>query len=167
MLLFAYTTYVRPLVESSTVVWSPWRKMDNLAIEKVQQYFTRAICRRASIAYNNYSHRLVILGLKSLEYRRIYFDLCMCFNIYYKLVDLDFNNFFSVKTISPYPTRVHSCQLDLSVKSLKSPAYQRNFFSIRVVKIWNALPETVVTASNIDSFKFRLDLVDLYPFCTL
>ena len=165
--LHAYTTYVRPLVESSTVVWAPWLKSDKLAIEKVQHCFTRAICRRAGIAYNNYSHRLLILGLKSLEHRRIFFDLCMCFNIYYELVDLDFKNFFSVRPVSRYPSRVHPLQLYISVESLKTPAYRRNFFTNRVVNIWNSLPEAVVTASNIDSFKFRLNSVDLYPFCTL
>jgi len=39
MLLRAYTTYVRPLFEYNTVIWSPSLKCDVTAVEKVQRRF--------------------------------------------------------------------------------------------------------------------------------
>ncbi len=36
---------------------------------------------------------------------------------------------------------------------------RKNTLSIRIVKIWNALPEDTVTASSTDSFKNKLDAI--------
>ena len=165
--LRSYTTYVRPLVESSTCVWSPWLKKDIHTVEHVQRFFSRAICRRAGVSYNNYAHRLSILGLKSLEYRRIFNDLCMCYSIFYNLVDLAFDEFFCIRTLSRYPIMsiMNSCQLEHTVKDAKSLKIRCNSFSIRVVKNWNSLPENVVTAPSFSMFKSRLAYVDLNPFC--
>ena len=46
---------------------------------------------------------------------------------------------------------------------LKKSILQRvNFFSIRVVNAWNALPEEVISASTVNSFKNRLDHFNKY-----
>ena len=42
MLLHAYTTYVRLLLEYNTVIWSPSLKCDVTAVEKVQRRFKSA-----------------------------------------------------------------------------------------------------------------------------
>ena len=34
---------------------------------------------------------------------------------------------------------------------------RENYFAVRVVKIWNKLPETIVKASSVNSFKNKLD----------
>ena len=34
---------------------------------------------------------------------------------------------------------------------------RKNFFTNRVVRIWNSLPDTVVSASNLNTFKNRID----------
>ena len=167
VLVRGYVTYVRPLVESATPVWSPCLKKDIQALEQVQRFFTRAVCRRSGIPYNNYLHRLSILGLKSLEYRRVFFDLCMCYQIYYNLIDLAFAEFFTVRTMPRYPiTSIkNSCQLEQTVKNSKSLKIRAGFFSIRVVTVWNALPDNVVTAPSLALFKLRLASVNLYQFC--
>jgi len=41
LLVRAFTTYVRPLLEYNSVVWSPYLKSDTEAVEKVQQKYTR------------------------------------------------------------------------------------------------------------------------------
>jgi len=43
LLTQAFLTYVRPLVEYNSVVWSPYHKGDILAIENVQHRFTKRI----------------------------------------------------------------------------------------------------------------------------
>ena len=53
-------------------------------------------------------------------------------------------------------TRGHS-------KKLKKPRVEstcrRTFFSQRIVNAWNSLPETVVSAPTLNSFKSRLDRI--------
>ena len=34
---------------------------------------------------------------------------------------------------------------------------RKNVFSIRVVKLWNSLPENIVSAPNVNTFKNRFD----------
>ena len=50
--------------------------------------------------------------------------------------------------------RGHSKKLFLQRANL---ALRQNNFSIRTVKIWNSLPEEIVSASSTDSFKNQLD----------
>ena len=86
----AYVTYVRPLLEYCTPVWSPYLIKDNTKIENVQEYFTRRLFPQNTL---NYTDRLKILNLESLEQRRLKFDLKMYFQIIHGLVNLDKDNF--------------------------------------------------------------------------
>ena len=110
----------------------------------------------------SYTDRLAILGLHSLEYRRVYFDLVMCFKIVKNLADLDASAFFRIN-LSPYSTRGNS--IKLSPLSLPHHNFRSNFFSIRVIHIWNSLPDSVVTVSSSEKiFRSKLSNVDLSPF---
>ena len=162
LLIRAYKTYVRPLLESATPVWTPYLKKDITLVEKVQAAFTRKVCLRCGIPFENYSGRLIALNLHSLEYRRIFFDLCMVFKIIHRLVDLPFNCFFSFKD-SIYSMRGHSLQL----KKTEFPKhqYRQHSFAIRVVNAWNSLPESVISSSSLALFKSALDKVNLSSFC--
>ncbi len=44
-------------------------------------------------------------------------------------------------------------------KERVSTSTRSNFFSSRIIDLWNDLPVEVVTATNIDNFKERLDTV--------
>ena len=92
----------------------------------------------------------------------MYFDLVMCFKIVKNLVDFDTSAFFRIN-LSPYSTRGNSIKLS----PLSSPHhnFHSNFFSIRVIHIWNSLPDSVVTASSEKIFRSKLSNVDLSPFC--
>ena len=164
LLIRAYKTYIRPLLESATPVWSPYLKKDIFSVEKVQAAFTRKVCLRCGIPFENYAERLTALNLHSLEYRRIVFDLCMVFNIIHRSVDLPVNAFFSFKD-SCYAMRGHPLQL----KKTETPHHQfrQHAFPIRVINIWNSLPEAVVLSPSLFSFKLALDKVDLSPFCSI
>ena len=75
-LVCAFTTYVRPLLEYNSVVWSPYLKSDTEAVEKVQRKYTKRII--AGLKKLSYDQRLKILDLPSLELRRLYADLGYC-----------------------------------------------------------------------------------------
>ncbi len=99
-LVKAYTTYVRPLLENSTVVWSPHFVQDIECIERVQHNFTWRVFKRcftercSNGRHPDYEERCKTLGLQSLELRRLQFDLVMCYRILHGTVNLDEKEFF-------------------------------------------------------------------------
>ena len=96
ILLKAYVTYIRPLLEYNTVIWSPFLKSVISMMESVQKRFTKKICFHCNIFNTSYSHHLNMLNLKSLEYRRVAFDLMFMYKINHGYVALIFSGFFSV-----------------------------------------------------------------------
>jgi hypothetical protein len=73
----------RPLLEFSSIIWSPYTVADINRLESVQRKFTRTIdCLRSS----GYKERLINLGLDSLQHRRVKFDLVFCFKPLHGLV---------------------------------------------------------------------------------
>ena len=109
----------------------------------------------------DYASRLANLNLSSLEYRRVYFDLTMCYKIVNKLLDIDAAEMFTVSS------NVHSTQGNsYRLQSITIPRhdFRLYFFTSGVVPIWNSLPQHVVSAKNIITFMSHLQTVDLSPF---
>jgi len=84
LLVKAFTTYVRPLLEYNTYIWSPHDVYNITKIKSVQRRFTKRI---PSVSHLSYCERLEFLGLESLEYRRHIADLTMMYKIVHNLVD--------------------------------------------------------------------------------
>ena len=98
------------------------------------------------------------LNIQSLQYRRLEYDLILTYKICYGLIDINFDNFFKYCS-SPYKLRRHR----LTLQSIGKPKHKNvtNFFSHRVVSLWNSLPEYVVTAPLLPIFKNYLKKFDL------
>ena len=103
-LLKLYTTYVRPKIEYNSSVWSPYLKQDIAKLEAIQRFYTKQACLRCSIPFTSYHDRLNKLSLKTLEYRRLFFDLVYVFKIINGQSDLRFSDFFFVRKV-PYTLR--------------------------------------------------------------
>ena len=73
-----WVTYVRPILEYCSPVWSPHHKYLINKIESVQKFFTKRLPGLWDISYPK---RLQLLNLQSLEYRRIFQDLILCYQI--------------------------------------------------------------------------------------
>ena len=97
MICRAFITYVRPLMEYCTSVWSPYYKDIDL-VEGVQRAFTRNVFKRCHLPSASYNDRLAYLGLERLELRRINADLIYMFKLTHNIVlsslaqSLHFNN---------------------------------------------------------------------------
>ena len=141
ILILAYKIYVHPILEYNSPVWNPWLIYDIKCIERVQRYFTRALCGLSHLCY---FIRLQNFNFRSLEYRRVYCDLVQCYRIVYKLVDLPMDDIFLIDF--NYHIRGHSLKLK-SVGSLSVYSCRHNFFSQRVIKAWNSLPSNVIEAT--------------------
>ena len=156
--------YVRPKLEYSTCVWNSYLKKDILLLELVQKKFTCDICIRCNIPFASYLGRLHILGIKSLEYRRVKFDLIVMYKICYHLSGLYFDDYFVFRDTG-YSLRQHS----LSVQTLQQCKHNQHqhFFFNRIVNIWNRLPNDVVIAPSLSSFKHRLKNFDLLAITSI
>ena len=99
-----------------------------------------------------YEARLEALKLPSLVYRRIRGDMINVFKYIKGIYRVDHNHILPLETDTK--TRGHSFKL---MKSRCRTVQRQNFFSQRVVDWWNALPEEVVQAPSVNSFKNRID----------
>ena len=98
MMCRAVITYVRPLMEYCTPVWSSYCKKDIDLVEGVQRAFTRNVFKRCHLQPASYNVRLAYLGLERFELRRIHADLIDKFKLTHNSVlsslaqSLHFNN---------------------------------------------------------------------------
>ena len=132
ILLKAFSTYVRPKVEFNTSVWNPYFKKNIVLLESVQRNFTRYAFIRCNIPFNSYNDCLCKLGIKSLEYRRLKFDLILMFKICLNLCDLQFSNYFEYRH-NKYNLR-HN---DFTVQTIHNAKQDRfgHFFFNRIVSV--------------------------------
>jgi len=82
----------------------------------------------------------------SVEYILILDDLVLCYRILYNLVDVEFDMFFFQLASSTTRRKRGHC------KKLCKPlcnAFIAGTYWHRVINIWNALPDTVVTAPTV------------------
>ena len=145
-----YKALIRPMLEYGHSVWSPhcWQKGLQKDVEDVQRRATKLIGKLKEVPYPD---RLRKLQLPSLEFRRLRGDMINT----YKYIT------WTHDTTSPQlelyvgrETRGHSKKL---AKAQVKRQIREKFFKERVVTPWNSLPESVVTAPTLNSFKRRLD----------
>jgi hypothetical protein len=151
-LVKAFKTYVRPLLEYSSTIWSPSYVTEIIAIESVQRDFTKRI---PGCAHLSYAERLSFLKLQSLEHRRLIADLTMTYNILHDKVSIN-NDIFTLnpnKNLRGHP-------LKITVPVIKTNV-QKFLFSNRVIAPWNSLPTPVVLSKSTLSFKNQLKKIDL------
>ena len=139
--LKAFNTYVRPKVEFNTGVWNPYFKKDVVFLESVQRNFTQYAFIRCNIPFNSYDDRLCKLGIMSLEYHTLEFDLILIFKICHNLCNLQFSNYFEYRH-SKYNLHQH----DFTVQTIHNAKQDRfrHFFN-RIVSVWNYLLNDLVS----------------------
>jgi len=78
ILIKAFITYVRPLLEYCSPVWSPTSVALVNDLESVQRRLTK---RLPGFKLINYDDRSARLGIDRLELRRLRADLILCYKI--------------------------------------------------------------------------------------
>jgi len=155
VLLRAYYTYVRPILEYNSVVWSPILKCEIDAVERVQRRFTK---RLRGINLLSYCDRLTKLELNTLELRRLHNDLVMCYKIVFGLIDVKFTDFF---TFTPSGvTRGNQFKL----YKTRADEARNSFFTNRVLNVWNAVSPDIVDFTSLCTFKHTIKLADFSFF---
>jgi hypothetical protein len=163
VLLRAFTTYVRPLLEFASSVFNPYLVYEIEALEKVQQDFTRILFYRCNPQLNaqslpSYLERLSQLGIETLELRRLKADLTLT----YKLLRGEMGNKDKLFQMRESRTRGPPVKFvrEAAPPGHSQPNYRHHFFSNRMASLYHSLPEEVYEAKSIDSFKRRLSSLD-------
>ena len=145
-----FKAIIRPVLEYGNAVWCPHWKKDIKKIEQVQQQYTKRINGMHNLSY---TERLSILRLPSLEYRRFRGDFIEVFKIIHNMYD-------PLTTKSLLTIDSSSCTRSNKFK-LTKPRFNTNqykhFFTNRIINKWNNLPNKVVSADSLNSFKNRID----------
>ena len=121
---------------------------DITILEKVQRRATRMIIECKG---KTYEERLKLVGLTTLENRRMRADLIEVFKIIKGFEGLDERTFFKRQESA---TRGHSLKL---YKMRVNKDVFKFSFGHRVIDEWNKLPEEVINAEGINSFKTKVD----------
>ena len=153
-LVRAFITYVRPILEYCSPIWTPSTIKDTTAIESVQRRFTKKL---PGLFNYSYDERLQKLGLERLEARRIRADLILCYKIL-------FGNYKTTIAFELYSndhnTRGHPYKIRLP--QIKTNTHKHSFY-YRVPKIWNELP-TTINFSSLDNFLNSVNQVDFTKY---
>ena len=148
-----FTSMVRPHLEYAAPVWNPHQKRHIVAIENVQRRGTKLV---PGLGHLSYPDRLRALKLPTLAYRRYRGDMIEMFKLTHDLYDRDVVEGF----LDLRPSRSRGHPYNVYKQGLNKGLEVRKYsFINRVTDQWNYLPEKVVMATNINTFKNRLDKI--------
>ena len=155
LMAIAFTTFVRPTLEYASTTWSPSKITQILFLEKVQQNFTKRLSGLKNMRTLN------VLKLSIFKVRASSPHQWLNWNIqnYYQFVFIKIWWFLLSSLV-----RLNARSLFSFSSPLRCNKRQETFFSCRVVPVWNALPDTIVSAKSISSFKRHIRSVDLGKF---
>ena len=138
-----------PVVDTLNNHWSPHFKFLVFKMESVQRFFTK---RLQGMWRQGYDDRLRLLNTHSLEHRRLYRDLVLCF----QLLSNGFHSQLANVLIKSTDNRTRGHDLKL-IKLTCSVDAAKYYFTNRVVNVWNSLPSHIVSSSTLSTFKSRLE----------
>lgn len=146
-----YKSLVRPNLEYSTQVWSPYFKNEILSIESVQRSMTRYILNNYD---SSYVERCTILEFLPLSYRREFLDLVFIFKCIHDLFDVDFSPEFSF--LSADTNRRSAQNGILLMNSFTRTEHFKSSYFNRIPHLWNILPYKIRMSSTLCDFKMKL-----------
>ena len=157
-----FKTFVRPNLEYAAAAWSPWLDKDIASMKRVQERLIRII---SDAKGSSYEEKLKDAGLTTLKKRRERGDLIETFKVMNGLNRADKNKWLNIKNNITTTTRSTSNlsndgpvrRDDFLFMEHVRLDIRKNFFNIRVIKEWNALPEKVRKQKTVNGFKNELD----------
>lgn len=144
-----YKTYIRPLLEYGSAVWTPKLVRDQNLIEGVQRAATRL---PYGFVRPSYDERLRIFNLPPEVNRLKRGDLITTYRVLHDTYSVDLKHLFNRDT----DVRLRGHSFKLCHERYHCTA-RENFLCNRVFDCWNALPDYVVCSTSINSFKNNVD----------
>ena len=142
----SYKSLVRPQVEYAATVWDPPTKTSNSKVEAVQRRAAR-FCHGDYRRTSRVTPMLQNLGWEDLKTRREQSKTIMMYRIVNNLIDIPAEKYLTQTGTS---TRGHESRFLVPYCSLV--AYKSSFFP-STIRLWNALPVSMVTTPTLEAFK--------------
>jgi len=127
-----FKSIVRPHLEYASSVWSPSKIKDIDSIENVQRRATKMLPK---LKDKSYEERLKLIKLPTLKFRRLRGDMIETYKILNNIYDK--RTTVGIFTLNTNTNRGHPLKL---LKQRCARDIRKNFFSNRIVNIWNNLP---------------------------
>ena len=143
------------------IICSSHQKFMSIYVQE-QKYFSsvvQAVNMIVGLKSKSYEDILIELGLTTLEIRPKRYDLVQTFKIQNCFDKVNPSIWF--RTVDDQHTRLTrntSNSKNLIATRFKTDI-RRNFFSVRVVSLWNSLPFDVQESRNVTSFKTKLEKI--------
>ena len=147
-----YKALVRSHLDYAISIWSPYKQKYKDAIENVQRRATKQLPGMKNISYEEILQRL---KLPTLAYRRTRGDMIEVYKLLHGKYDSDVSNIVKLHKDSDTREETRGHRLKLFIERACTNV-RKESFSLRVTRLWNDLPEVVVTAPSVN-FKNRLD----------
>ena len=145
-MLFLLTSHIRPIIEYCSCVWYSGYAADMRLLECIQRRWTKQI---EGIGMLSYGERLQTLDLYSVQGRQLRADMIQCWKMFNGKSCLSPDDIFGVQ---PAQNRTRGHCHKIFVQRPNTDVRKRSF-SMRCVRLWNALPEDVVCANDLSTFK--------------
>ena len=148
-----FISIVRPHLEYAAPVWNPHtKKMINL-IENVQRRASKLLPSLKDLPYKD---RLKKLNLPTLQYHRYRGDMIEVYKMTHGISDVQ--NILKLRANNQIDRESTAHPFSILKEKFKKDI-RKFFFKERVTDQWNNLPLNVVVASNLNTFKNRLDKI--------
>lgn len=157
LMVKAYKTYVLPLLDYCSQVYSPHKISDINILERVQRRFTKNVLRNSDLSY---TERLNITGLQRLETTRIHNDLFFA----YRLLNDFLPGLNSLLAVSDTVKHTRSSDKTTLVTERCNLNIRKFDFACRISRIWNSLPEHCTKSKTIQNFKQKIKTTDFSIF---
>jgi hypothetical protein len=145
------TTYIRPTLEYASTIWFPNQINTMQKSEKAVRKLTKFT---AQLWDKTYSDRLSVFQHHSLLFRRICHDLIMAFKIFtYHYDGVKPEDFFDLSC----DNRTRSRNRFKIRKPVVHTKYRDNFWSVRLIELWNNLPDVCFEKTSLKQFRTFLE----------
>ena len=153
-----FNTFVRPVLEYNSPIWSPHLFKNIILVERVRRYFTKNLRDLKCIPYNKW---LLLLEQPSLELRCTRADLIFPYKILHGLVDTSLKKFFVAFTDV---SRLCGHAFRLMAPRPNSDILKYDFVYLSII-CWNSLLSFVCESRNIAVFKQMLNSLKMLIDC--
>ena len=151
-----YKSLVRPIMEYASCVWDPRakRNINTCKLEMVQR-------RAARFLNGDYSRTSSVIAMladlewNTLQQRRMQSKTVMLYRVVHQLVSIPVTPFL----IPTRASRGHNMRYAIPRSTVNAHFY--SFFPI-VIRIWNQLPASIVSAHSLETFRDQLPPSTMY-----
>ena len=147
-----YTSFIRPILEYSDIVWDNITQYEVIALQKIQNEAARIVMGATKLVSIHILNREI--GWESLQNRRSKHKLCM----FYKMKNNLTPTYLSSLVPETFESTIYSLRDAQNIRPIltRTQLYYRSFLPSSI-RDWNELPVEVRNSTSLASFKLQLN----------